>query len=285
MHGMERTVMVTNCHKISGQHGSKVTRSQCHSMRKLRTMYSRFGSYANSRMANRELAKIGCTNLSCSDSLFLESCRLLILENLRYFLNLYTAYGCFTRIPTNASMWFIEWETITFPQPSINWMNFCAIIASAMAADDPLNARQSNPGPGELVRACRRWKGLNSWSACCMSNPTPSSDDELAALIVLAFGELDPCVLSGRGELPRVPEQVLKHDPHQLTIPFGAQSIGDRELDLALGLGGLQLSRDLPCEVAQVDRLAAQLRARDAREPQQLFDHRPHPPRATTHPR
>ena len=66
------------------------------------------------------------------------------------------------------------------------------------------------------------------------------------------------------GELPRVPEQVLQHGPHQLPIPFGRQVIRDRELDSALGLGGLQLGRDLPCEVAEVDLLAVQLRARYA---------------------
>ena len=140
----------------------------------------------------------------------------------------------------------------------------CADL-SAMAADDPLNARQSDPRPGELVRAVQALEGLEQLARMLHVEPDAVvTHDELAAIIVLAAGDLDPCVLAGRGELPRVPEQVLQHDPHQLPIPFGGQSIGDRELDLALGLGGLQLGRDLPCEVAQVDPLAVQLRARYA---------------------
>ncbi len=137
-----------------------------------------------------------------------------------------------------------------------------------MAADDSLSAGQADPGPGELVRSMQALERLEQLAGVLHVEPDAVvTHDELGATVVFACGELDPGMLAGRRELPRVPEQVLQDGPDQRPIPCGRQPIGDRELDPALGLGGLQLGRDFSCQVAEVDPVAVQLRAETRESP------------------
>src|ERR1700723_1312248 len=91
---------------------------------------------------------------------------------------------------------------------------FCALRrdSAAVAPDDPLNRRQSHPGARELGDGMKPLEGTEQFFGICHVEAGPIIADEIDLLAILIGGrELNFCPHRLAGELPRVADQIFKH--------------------------------------------------------------------------
>ena len=100
---------------------------------------------------------------------------------------------------------------------------------------------------------------------------------ERAASVLEGRPELDVAHRPLPGELPGVPQEVLEDDAHQPRVARGFDTVLDAKDHLAVRLTFLELLGDLSGEVAEADRAAPELGARQARQVEEAVDQLPHP--------
>src|SRR6266516_1543106 len=131
---------------------------------------------------------------------------------------------------------------------------------AAVPAQDALHDRQPEPAALEVGRRVQPLERVEQLVRVPHAEARPVVPDEVDLLAVGPVGpDRDPGRGPPAGELPRVGQQVLQHQPEQLRVAAAGQPLGDGHLDLPARVGGPQLGHDQPGQLGQVHRLPAQL--------------------------
>src|SRR6266704_3710241 len=106
--------------------------------------------------------------------------------------------------------------------------------AAAVPVDDPLHRSEADAGPGKLLRRVEPLERAEQLVGVRHVEPHPIVPHEVHRMAVLRRDpELDPRLLALRGELPRIPQQVLEDDLEEAGVALCRGMVGADELDAA----------------------------------------------------
>src|ERR1700730_3321549 len=165
-------------------------------------------------------------------------------------------------------------------------MVYCAVRpnTSAVAIDNTVYRGESDPGSLEFrlcVQALEWAEEL--FGILHVKTRSVVTNEEHRDSFLLVCPDLDPRRRDLRRKLPGVPKQVVEHHAHESAVCLHQELIFDAPIDVPIGVLLVQLLRDTPGDVGEIDLIATEIGAADPGEEQEVVYQFAHALRRLTH--
>src|SRR5713226_10653784 len=165
-------------------------------------------------------------------------------------------------------------------------MVYCAVRpnTSAVAIDNPVYRGESDPCSLEFRLGVQALE----WAEQLFGIPhvktrSVVTNEEHGDSFLLVCPDLDPRRRDLRGKLPGVPKQVVERHAHEPAVCLHQERICDAPFDVPIGVLLLQLLRDTPGDVGEINLIASEIGAANPGEEQEVVDEFAHTLRRLTH--